>query len=71
MKAKIDIFPQTEVTVSEGAFGLIKLEGENGTIYFNGNGIWKRMQGNLIDKVSLKEAKKVLGLFVELEKMED
>ncbi len=66
-----NIFPKPKVTIGESSFGLIKLEGKNGTIYFNGNGIWKQMQGDVIDRVSLKEAKKVLGLFVELEKMED
>ncbi len=61
------IFPQTEVTVSEGAFGLIKLEGENGTIYFNGNGIFDKHG----ERCSDMDAKKALGLFVELEKMEN
>jgi hypothetical protein len=61
------IFPQTEVTASESAYGLIELKGENGTIYFNGNGIFDKHG----ERCSDMDAKKALGLFVELEKMEN
>ena len=62
-----NIFPKPKVTIGESSFGLIKLEGKNGTIYFNGNGIFDKHG----ERCSDMDAKKALGLFVELEKMEN